>query len=99
MSRREALTESLATLTFLACAVPLALASLRDDHLAPGRALVLVGLYAVLSRMVKFPLGAGYVVPSYVALVPMLLLLPPGLVPLLAAGALAAGSARQWGPR
>ena len=28
--------------------------------------------------MIKFPIGAGYVVPSYLVLVPMLLLLPPG---------------------
>ena len=35
--------------------------------------------------MIRFPIGAGYVVPSYLVLVPMLLLLPPATVPLLAA--------------
>ena len=42
---------------------------------------------------IKFPIGAGYVVPSYLVLVPMLLLLPPLAVPLLAAIGLVLGSA------
>src|SRR5260370_4687135 len=39
-----------------------------------------------------FPIGAGYVVPSYLVLVPMLLLLPPGMVPALAAAGLLLGT-------
>jgi diguanylate cyclase (GGDEF)-like protein len=49
-------------------------------------------MYALASRMVKFPIGAGYVVPSYLVLVPMLLLLPPGTVPLLTAAGLVLGT-------
>ena len=45
--------------------------------------------------MVQFPIGAGYVVPSYMVLVPMLLLLPPGIVPLLTAAGLVLGSFGQ----
>ena len=58
----------------------------------PGLAVMLVALYAVVSRAIKFPIGAGYVVPSYLVLVPMLLLLPPGTVPLLAAAGLVGGT-------
>ncbi len=58
-------------------------------------AVVLVCLYALASRMIKFPIGAGYVVPSYLVLVPMLLLLPPGIVPLLTAAGLVLGTLGQ----
>ena len=50
-------------------------------------AVVLVALYALVSR-VEFPVGAGYVVPSQLVLVPMLVLLPPATVPLLVAAGL-----------
>ena len=55
--------------------------------------------YAVVSRTIKFPLGAGSVVPSYLVLVPMLLLLPPLTVPLFAAAALVAGTGGAAGRR
>jgi diguanylate cyclase (GGDEF)-like protein len=55
----------------------------------------LVLLYAIASRLIMFPIGAGYVVPSYLVLVPMLLLLPPGLVPLLSAAGLLLGTLVQ----
>ncbi len=64
--------------------------ALRPLH--PLLAVTLVALYAVTSRLIKFPLGAGYVVPSYLVLVPMLLLLPPRTVPLLAASGLVLGA-------
>ena len=59
-------------------------------------ALLLVGLYALVATAVRFPFGAGYVVPTYVILVPMLLLLPPSTVPLLTAAALVLGSVARW---
>ena len=82
----------MSALLFLAVACPLALPALSGPSFDPGLALVLVGLYAVVSRMIKFPIGAGYVVPSYLVLVPMLLLLPPATVPLLTAAGLVAGT-------
>jgi diguanylate cyclase (GGDEF)-like protein len=91
LSRRELLAEAIAAALFLGCAVPLAVAALASHPLDPSLAAVLVGLYA-LSGMIKFPIGAGYVVPSYLVLVPMLLLLPPGSVPLLTAAGLALGT-------
>ena len=59
----------------------------------------LQSLYALVAGAVKFPLGAGYVAPTWVMLVPMLLLLPPLAVPALAAGALVLSSAVRCASR
>jgi diguanylate cyclase (GGDEF)-like protein len=85
--RRELLVESVAALLFLAVAIPMALPALLTHGLDAGLVMLLVGLYALVAGTVAFPIGAGYLVPTYVILVPMLLLLPPGTVPLLAAAA------------
>jgi len=95
VERREFVAESAAAALLLACAIPMAIVAAEQQPLQPLRAVVLVCLYAVVSRMIKFPLGAGYVVPSYAVLVPMLVLLPPGTVPLLAAAGLALGTVIQ----
>ncbi len=94
-SRREVVVESIAALLFFCCAIPLALLAPPTRPMEPLLAVTLVGIYAAASRLVKFPIGAGYVVPSYLVLVPMLLLLPPGTVPLLAAAGLALGTLGQ----
>jgi len=91
-SRREVTVESVAALLFFACAIPLAVLAPQERAMNALLAVTLVGIYALASRMVKFPIGAGYVVPSYLVLVPMLLLLPPRVVPLLAAAGLALGT-------
>jgi putative nucleotidyltransferase with HDIG domain len=44
--------------------------------------IVFVFVYAIASR-VRFYVGAGYTIPTQLALVPMLFAFPPGLVPLL----------------
>jgi diguanylate cyclase (GGDEF)-like protein len=95
MGRRELLVESGATLLFLCCAIPLALPAFSSPALDPLLAVVLVGMYALASRMIKFPIGAGYVVPSYLVLVPLLLLEPPALAPLLTAFGLVVGTLGQ----
>jgi diguanylate cyclase (GGDEF)-like protein len=92
ISRRELLVESATSSLFLAIAVPLALTTQGSTQIDPLLAAMLVVLYAFASCIVRFPIGAGYVVPSYMVLVPMLLLLPPGTVPLLAALALMLGT-------
>jgi putative nucleotidyltransferase with HDIG domain len=51
-------------------------------HVNAAAALALVPLYAVACR-VRFYVGAGYTIPTQLALVPMLFAFPPGLVPLL----------------
>ncbi|MGA2926171.1 MAG: diguanylate cyclase [Solirubrobacteraceae bacterium] len=98
-SRRELLAEAAAAILFGAVATPLALPALTGGHLRPALAALLVASYAVVSRAVKFPIGAGYVVPSYLVLVPMLLLAPPATVPLLAAGGLLLGTLGRWAAR
>ncbi|HZU59546.1 MAG TPA: diguanylate cyclase [Solirubrobacteraceae bacterium] len=94
--RREVLAEVAAGGLFLAAAGPMAALALSHHHLDLRLTLLLVGLYALVAGTVRFPLGAGYVVPTYVVLVPMLLLLPAGAVPLLTAGALLTASAGRW---
>jgi diguanylate cyclase (GGDEF)-like protein len=91
LRRRELVLEGVAGALFLCIAVPMAAAGLASHALDVPLAALLVVLYALASRGVEFPLGAGYVVPSYVVLVPMMLLLPPGSAPLFAAGALTLG--------
>jgi diguanylate cyclase (GGDEF)-like protein len=86
-SCREIATEGLAAVLFLALAVPLAVVGFHTQNIDLSWALVLVALYALVAGAVRFPIGAGYLVPTYVILVPMLLLLPPATVPLLAAAA------------
>ena len=101
-AHREVMVELVATMTFLAVAVPLALPAFASHPLDGALVAVLVALYAVVAGVIGFPIGAGYLVPTYLVLVPMLLLLPPAIVPLLAAaggvlaslGRLAAGRGR-----
>jgi diguanylate cyclase (GGDEF)-like protein len=84
-ARRELFVDAVAALVFLAVALPLALPALSSYALDPLLVLILVGLYALVAGAIRFPVGAGYLVPGYAILVPMLLLLPPATVPLLAA--------------
>ena len=100
---RELAAEGAAATLFLCCAIPLALAAFASHQVNLPLAAALVGLYALASGMIKFPIGAGYVVPSYLVLVPMLLLLPPGVVPLFTTAGLILGTlgqvaARRVGP-
>jgi diguanylate cyclase (GGDEF)-like protein len=94
-SRRALLVDAVASGLFVAAAVPLAVTSLGGQHLRVGLAALLVGLYAVFSRSIRVPVGAGSFVPSYLVLVPMLVLLPPGVVPLLAALGIVLGTLLQ----
>jgi GNAT superfamily N-acetyltransferase len=90
--RHEIAIEGAATALFLGIAVPLAAGHLAGRHVALGTVLLLMALYAIVSRTVKFPIGAGYVVPSYLVLVPMFVLLPSEVVPLVAPLGLMAGT-------
>jgi len=95
LDTRELSVEAAAAILFLCCAGPLAIAAVAKHPVDPALVAALVGLYAVSSGLIMFPIGAGYVVPSYLVLVPMLLLLPPGLVPVLAACGLVLGALLQ----
>jgi putative nucleotidyltransferase with HDIG domain len=67
---------------FLACAIALALLGDSGKSLEAGPAIALVLAYALLAR-VRFHAGVGHTVPTQLAFVPMLFLLPTELVPLL----------------
>ena len=67
---------------FLAAAVALALVGHSGTTLQAGPAIALVLAYALLTR-VRFHAGVGHTVPTQLAFVPMLFLLPTQLVPLL----------------
>ncbi|MEA2330168.1 MAG: hypothetical protein QOH58_306 [Thermoleophilaceae bacterium] len=77
---RERRGELAAGLTFIAVAVGLFLSAPMEGD--PILAVALVGAYALASH-IRFDVGAGFTVPTQLALVPMLLLLPPSTVPLL----------------
>jgi diguanylate cyclase (GGDEF)-like protein len=94
VSRRELVAEGAAGLVFLATAASL-IAIKGAAGFDPFLAGLLVVLYALISR-VEFPIGAGYVVPSYLVLAPMLVLEPATTVPLMAAGGLVLGAFGQW---
>jgi diguanylate cyclase (GGDEF)-like protein len=65
---------------------------------APGLRLavaaLLIGVYAIVGR-IEFPVGAGFVVPTQLILVPMLLLLPPAVVPIAVAIGLVSGNVAE----
>jgi diguanylate cyclase (GGDEF)-like protein len=92
---REFAVEIIAAMSFLAIAVPLAAGTFAQDRLPWLLTSALVFMYALIAGMIRFPIGAGAVVPSYLVLVPMLLLLPPGAVPLLCAAGLVGGAAMR----
>jgi diguanylate cyclase (GGDEF)-like protein len=87
VDRRELLTELVAGLLFGLGAVALLLVPGALSGFDVATAVVLVALYTLVSR-VEFPVGAGYVFPSQLVLVPMLVLLPPAIVPVLVAAGL-----------
>jgi diguanylate cyclase (GGDEF)-like protein len=91
-SRRELTVEAIAAVSFLLIAVPMAIPALLLHPVDPLLVALLIGLYALVAGAIRFPVGAGYMVPSYLVLVPMLLLLPPAAVPLVVAVALVLAS-------
>jgi diguanylate cyclase (GGDEF)-like protein len=87
-SRRELIVEPIAAGLFTAAALGLLFGTHALRHLHPGTAALLVVVYALVAR-IEFPIGAGHVVPTQLLLMPMLVLLPPGVVPVAVAVALA----------
>jgi HD-GYP domain-containing protein (c-di-GMP phosphodiesterase class II) len=80
---RELRGELVTGLAFLGVAVVLFADAAKDEN--PLLAVALLVAYALASH-IRFDVGAGYTVPTQLALVPMLLLLPPQAVPLLVLG-------------
>jgi putative nucleotidyltransferase with HDIG domain len=79
MSSRERLAELVLGL-LLALAVAAMVAAFGVGDFSLGPALALTAAYVLASR-VRFDVGAGYVDPSQLVLVPMLFVIPPALVP------------------
>ena len=94
LERREMLTELIVGGAFVAVAVNMAAFLDADRSVEAGPALLLVALFA-LATHVRLDVGAGYTVPTQLAFVPMLLLLPTPLVPLFVAAGWAAGKLPQ----
>jgi diguanylate cyclase (GGDEF)-like protein len=93
-SRRELAVDATAAGLFLAAAGALAVVG-GAAGLRAGVAALLIAVYAVVAR-IEFPVGAGYVVPTQLILVPMLLMLPPAVVPAAVALGLVLGAAIDW---
>jgi diguanylate cyclase (GGDEF)-like protein len=100
-SERELLVDAIAAALFVAVAAALLLAAggthPRAGAVGPitGTAALLIAVYALVVR-IEFPVGAGYVVPTQLILVPMLLILPPAAVPAAVGCGMALGSAVDW---
>ena len=78
--RREQLTELVVSVVFALAAVALSILW-SDGRAGWGTAVLLVAIYHVLLR-VRFEIGEGTTSPVQLAFIPMLVLLPPGLIPL-----------------
>lgn len=94
-SQRELTVEAAAAILFGSVAAALLVLSGGADAVRPGTACVLIGAYAVVAR-VEFPVGAGLVIPTQLVLVPMLVIMPPGVVPLAVAVALVLSALPDW---
>jgi diguanylate cyclase (GGDEF)-like protein len=78
--------EAIAAVGFVLASLGLAVAQ-GGQPLPVGQTAALVATYLVLAR-IRFAVGSGFTMPTQLALVPMLLLLPPALVPALVGTAL-----------
>src|SRR4051812_4708589 len=98
--QRERIAELGFALLSLAGAVALPLISGPPGAFSTPLALAFVVAYAIVAR-VAFHLGDGYIVPTQLVFVPMLLLVPPSLVPLLVTVAALGSNAtrRGWAPQ
>jgi HD-GYP domain-containing protein (c-di-GMP phosphodiesterase class II) len=91
LARRELWSFVLFGGGFVAAAVLLALLVPSERHPGPLAVLLLVGAYAAAFRL-DFEIGTGSAVPTELILVPMLFVLPVGVVPLAVAAGVVLGS-------
>ena len=90
LGRRGRLSTVLVGGGFFAAAIPLALLVPTGRSPHPVTVIVLIGAYALASR-IEFELAPGAAVPTQLVLVPMLFLVPIGWVPLVVAAGLLLG--------
>ncbi|HWE09668.1 MAG TPA: diguanylate cyclase, partial [Solirubrobacteraceae bacterium] len=93
-SERELIVEAAAAIVFVAAAAALLILG-GAAGLRPALTILLIIVYTLVGR-IEFPVGTGYVVPTQLILVPMLLLLPPAVVPLAVGIGLVTGSTVDW---
>src|SRR4030081_1083293 len=93
-SQRELIVDATAGALFVV-ATGVLLLSGGVDALRPGLAVLLIAVYALVG-LVALPVGAGYVVPTQLILVPMRLPLPPAAVPVAVGIGLVTGNAVEW---
>ncbi|MGA8340080.1 MAG: HD domain-containing phosphohydrolase [Solirubrobacteraceae bacterium] len=100
-SQRELVVDAVAAALFVAVAAALLLAAggtrPHAGQAGPfsGTAVLLVAVYALVGR-IEFAVGAGYVVPTQLILVPMLLVLPPAAVPAAVGAGMVLGNTVDW---
>jgi diguanylate cyclase (GGDEF)-like protein len=100
-SQRELLVDAVAGALFVAVAGGLLFAAgVTHPHAGEvgpftGTAVLLIAAYALVGR-IEFAVGAGYVVPTQLILVPMLLVLPPAAVPLAVGAGMVLGNTVDW---
>lgn len=92
---RERITAFAVATCFLAVAVPFAIIGSTSRSPSALSVLILVALYAVFSR-IEFEVATVTVVPSELALVPMLAMLPAKAIPLYVAAGLIAAHAPDY---
>jgi diguanylate cyclase (GGDEF)-like protein len=91
LAGRELRVEAISAGALIALALAMAVLLPSDQPLDPAALALYAGLYVGASR-VRLYVGAGSVLPTQLIFVPMLFELPPGVVPLAVAGALAANA-------
>jgi HD-GYP domain-containing protein (c-di-GMP phosphodiesterase class II) len=84
LDERDSRAALVGALAFLAVAVPFAFLAPSDRAASPGVFVLLVLAYALAAR-VEFEVGPGFAVPTQIVFVPMLFILPVGVVPLCVA--------------
>src|ERR1700760_1347256 len=97
-SERELLVDAIAAALFVVVAGVLLFAAGAvhpRGGVPAGTAALLIAVYALVAR-IEFPVGAGYVVPTQLVLVPMLLIVPPAAVPAAVGFGMAFGNAVDW---
>ena len=92
---RELAAEAATAAAFLAVATALAVLMPEERAFDAPLAATLVVTYALMAR-VRFPIGYGFTIPTQLVLVPMLFLMPLGIVPLLVAAGMVLGGLPEY---
>ncbi|HZB35457.1 MAG TPA: HD-GYP domain-containing protein [Gaiellaceae bacterium] len=95
LARRERLSLLVSAGAFVACALLMVGALPTERSPGPVATLVLVAVYALAFRL-DFEIGTGSAVPTQLVLVPMLFVLPTGIVPIAVAAGVILSSLTEY---